>query len=210
MAAFTFNESLHEYRVGAQLVPSCTAVIAEGGLVGYRFVAQELVERKSELGREAHRACHLDNLGKLGDCDPRVLPRLHAWREFKARVKRFKLLNSEFQTVAYLNGMAFGMKLDCQALLDGEEHIIEWKIGAVYPHTGVQLAGYAAGAPHTHYTSPMAKFIARKRIAVELRPNGVPLVHYFKERSDFDVFASLLHVASWKRRFEKIYKGEIA
>ena len=105
--------------------------------------------------------------------------------------------------------MWFGMKLDCNALVDGADTIIELKIGAIYPHHAIQTAGYAVGLPHGKYTSPMARFIARKRIGVELRANGIPYVHRFEQKSDFDVFASLLFVVSWKRSHEKFYKEKI-
>ena len=204
--AFTFTEDNHEYRVGANVVPACTAVLAEGGLVPYRFVSEELLERKGELGKEVHRACHLHNVNHLGQYDPLVKPYLHAWIKFKEQCRTFKLIASEHQTVASLNGMQFGMKLDCNAFIDGADTIIELKTGAIWPHAGVQMAGYACGLPHPKYTSPMARFIARKRLVVELRDNGVPKVHVFEDKSDFEVFASLLHVASWKRRYGKIYQ----
>lgn len=203
---FTFNADLHEYRLGAQVVPSCTGMLSEGGLVAHRFVSEEILERKSELGREVHRACHLHNMNILGDCDPRVVPHLKAWIYFKQSCKSFKLICSEFQSVATVNGMNYGMQLDCNAHVDGADTIIELKTGAVYPHAGVQMAGYACGLPHPKYSSPMARFVSRKRIVVELRPNGVPKVHRFEDNSDYDVFLALLHMASWKRRHEKTYK----
>lgn len=204
--AFSFNEEIHEYRVGSQVVPACTAVLSAGGLVGQWFVSQDVLERKSDLGRQVHRACHLHNIGTLGEYDPRVKPHLHAWIHFKEHCRTFKLLSSEFQTVASLNGMQFGMQIDCNALVDGADTIIELKIGQIYPHHAIQTAGYAAGLPHPKYTSTMARFVARKRIAVELRSNGVPKVHTFEEKSDYDVFSSLLHIASWKQRHGKTYK----
>jgi hypothetical protein len=208
-AVFTFDETLHEYRVGAQVVPSCTGVLSSGGLIASWFVSQDVLERKGELGREVHRACHLDNLGTLGEYDPRIKPHLHAWIRFKEDCKNFKLISSEFQTVASLNGMQYGMQLDCNAYIHGLDTIIELKTGAIYPHHAIQTAGYAAGLPHPKYTSPMARFIARKRISVELRANGVPKVHRYEDKSDFEVFASALHIASWKRRYEKDYKEKL-
>jgi hypothetical protein len=204
---FTFNEEFHEYRVGSQVVPACTAVLADGGLVPRWYVSEDVLERKSALGREAHKACHLHNLEKLGEYDPRVKPYLRAWINFKMATS-FQLIASEFQTVATVNGMQFGMKLDCQALIDGAETIIELKCGAVYPHHGIQTAGYAAGLPHAKYTAPLARFMARKRIVVELRANGFPKVHRFEDRSDYEVFASLLYVTSWKRRHENVYVNQ--
>lgn len=205
---FTFNPDNHEYRLGATLIPACTSLLSSGGLVSFDFVSADVLERRGELGRQVHKACHLHNIEKLGEYDSRVKPHLHAWIEFKEQCKSFRLMSSEYQTVAVVNGMPFGMQLDCNAFVDGLDTVIELKIGDIYPHHAIQTAGYAAGLPHPKYTAPLARFMARKRIAVELRANGHPKVHRFEDRSDYEVFASLLYVASWKRRFENVYKKE--
>ena len=144
---FTFDPNIHEYRVGSQVVPGVTHTLAEGGLVAFRFVAQDVLERKSELGREVHRACHLHNLSKLGQYDPQVKPYLHSWIRFKEQSRSFKLIASELQTVASLNGMQFGMQLDCNAFIDGADTVIEIKTGAIYPHHAIQTAA------HLHHRS---------------------------------------------------------
>lgn len=205
---FSFNAEKHEYKLGSQIVPNCTSILSSGGLVSFKFVSLDVLERRSELGREVHKACHLHNIGKLGKYDDRVKPHLHAWIMFKEQCKSFHLVSSEYQTVATINGMSYGMQCDCNARVDGIDTVIEYKIGNVYPHHAIQTAGYAAGLPHPKFTQPMPRFLARKRIAVELQQNGYPKVHRFDEKSDIDVFVSLLHTVSWKRRFEKVYKEE--
>jgi hypothetical protein len=206
---FTFNAESHEYRLGSNIVPACTQVISTGGLVDFRFVDRDVLERKSELGREVHHACHLHNLDKLGSYDPLIEPYLTAWIRFKKDLKSFRLISSEYQTVAFVNGMPFGMQLDCNAMVNGHDTIIELKIGEIYPHHAIQTAGYAAGMPHPKWSTPFARFVARKRIVVELRANGQPKIHVFENKSDFEVFASLLYVASWKRRHANVYKENI-
>jgi hypothetical protein len=204
-ASFSFDASTHEYRLGSQVIPGCTSVLASSGLVQFSFVNADVLERKGELGREVHKACHYHNLDKLIRCDERVAPHLDAWITFKQTCK-FKLLSSEYQTVADIGGMHYGMQSDCNALINGSNTIVELKIGKVYAHHGVQLAGYAAGTPHPRFTNPLARFVARKRIVVELRASGKPKVHEFDDRSDYDVFCSALHIATWKRRFESSYR----
>lgn len=208
--SFSFNADTHEYRLGANIVPACTSLLSQGGLVSFHHVSLDVLERKSELGREVHRACHLHNLNKLGSFDPLIKPHLHAWIHFKENCKRFVLISSEYQCVATVNGMHYGMQADTVALVDGYETVIELKIGKVYPHHGVQLAGYAAGLPHPKYTAPLARFMARKRMVVELRGNGHPKVHLFHQKSDYDykVFCSLLYTSTWKAQFEKVYREE--
>jgi hypothetical protein len=70
----------------------------------------------------------------------------------------------------------------------------------------VQLAGYAAGLPHAKYTTPLARFMKRKRYAVQLRESGTPKIIQFEQKSDYEVFASALYVTAWKRRNERAYK----
>jgi hypothetical protein len=84
--------------------------------------------------------------------------------------------------------------------------MIEIKIGKVYPHHGIQLAGQAMGAPYPKLTDPLAKFMFRRRMVVELRANGTPKVHPFNERSDYEAFVSLLYITCWKQRFANTYK----
>lgn len=204
---FTFNADRHEYAVAGKIVPGCTAVLASGGLIPFARAEADILERKSELGREVHRACHLHNLGTLGSYDKEVKPRLHAWIYFKEHCD-FRLLASEAQSIGYVNGMPFGFQLDCNALVDGRDTMIEWKIGQVYPHHGVQLAGQAAGHPHASINSPFARFVSRRRIVVELRENGFPKIHPFNERSDYETFAALLYVSAWKKRFKTTYEKE--
>ena len=205
----TFDQARHEYRLGAHHVPACTSVIKSSGLVPHSFIALDELERKGELGRAVHKACHLDNIGKFGNCDERVKPHLEAAIKFKHNCKSFNLISSEYQTVAFVNGMPYGMQADVNARIDGDDTVIEWKIGEPKPHHGIQLAGYAAGLPHPKWNTPIARFMARKRIAVELRANGEPKVHPYNDKSDYEVFCSLLYLASWKGRYEKIYAQNV-
>ena len=207
---FTFNAERHEYTLSGKHIPNCTGVLASGGLVPYSMVSAEYLERRSELGREVHKACHLHNIGRLGSFDKAVEPHLNAWIRFKKEAKGFEILASEAQCVGYVNGMPYGMTLDVLALIDHKEHVIELKIGKALPHHGVQLAGYAAGFPHEKIKTPFARFIARKRIAVELRENGMPHIEPYDEKSDYETFASLLYVSAWKKRFKNIYEKENA
>lgn len=206
---FTFNPERHEYAVAGKEVPGCTSVLASGGLVPYAMVAAETLERKGELGREVHKACHLHNINRLGSCDNAVGPYLESLIYFKRHLKSFELLSSEQQCIGWVNGMPYGMQIDCNAMVNGWDTIIEWKIGLVYPHHGVQLAGYAAGLPHSIRT-PFARFLYRKRMVVQLRESGIPKVHEeFVAKSDYETFAALLYVSAWKKRFKSTYEEKL-
>src|SRR6516165_8085957 len=104
---FTFNAERHEYRLGHQVVPATTGVLSGSGLVPYRFVEYDILERKGELGKAAHLACHLHNLAKLGDLDDRVKPYLAAWIYFKQHaIVEIAKLREVVQVAGEMRGLA--------------------------------------------------------------------------------------------------------
>ena len=203
---FTFDEDSHSYRVAGRDVPACSHVLSDGGLVNFSFVREDVLERKSELGREAHKACHLYNIGKQFTCDDAVKPYLNSWISFTERMN-FRAELSEYRMIGSVNEMQFGMQIDCMGLIRNEETIVELKIGAVLPHHGLQLAGYAAGLYHPTLKTPLGRFRQRKRIVVRLQEDGsLAKIHRFDSMSDFDVFAAALFVSSWKKQNLKPYR----
>src|SRR6266576_3955232 len=203
---FHFDESDHTYTVNGKPILSCTQILSSGGLVSFDFVNRDILERKSELGREAHKACHLYNQGKPFTCDDQVRPYLHSWEQWCDKTG-FRARLSEHQQIASVNGMDYGLQIDAEGDLRGEESIIEIKTGQIYPHHAIQLAGYAAGLYHARLETPMGRFRTRKRIVVQLQANGsLAKIHRFEDRSDFDVFAACLSVSFWKKKNANFYK----
>lgn len=204
---FAFDPESHTYLVGGIPTPSCTGVLKSSGFVPPAFLDQDMLERRSELGRAVHKACDLCNREKEFTCDPAVRGYLNSWIETKRRLA-LDLKLSEFQQIGEINGMLYGMQLDALALVGHEEHVIELKIGPIFPHHGLQLAGYAAGLYHPRFETALARFRVRKRIALQLNEHGLlAILHRFDEKSDFDVFTSMLHSMHWKKKHEKFYKG---
>lgn len=187
-------------------MPSCTRILDQGGLVSFDVVNREILERKSELGREVHKAAHLYNQGKNFKCDQQVQGYLNSWIEWCARMK-FTPRLSEHRQIATVNGMLFGMQIDAEGLVLGEETIVDMKIGDVMPHHDIQLAGYAAGLYHARLETAMGRFRTRKRIVVKLQENGtLAKIHRCEDKSDFDTFTSALYTTYWKLKHAKFYK----
>jgi len=203
--AFAFDPDKHEYSLNGRIIPSCSGVISSALQFLSPYIAEDVLEKRSELGREVHKACHLHNISKFGGCDDRVRPYLDAWIRFKEQTG-YKPILSEFQQIGHLNAMTFGMQIDNFGFLKKDETLAELKIGKVYPHHGVQLAGYAAGLAHDRLATALARFMVRKRMVVQLGADGFPKVTVFGQRSDFDVFASLLHASTWKMQFNSVYR----
>lgn len=207
MKAFAFDENTHTYSVPERgMIPGCTRVLDHGGLVKFDFVAADILERKSELGREVHKACHLHNLKKSFTCDPAVLGYLNSWMETARRLQLVVRL-SEDQSIASVHGMEYGMQVDVEGLVQHEETIVDYKIGDVRPHHEIQLAGYAAGLYHPRLETPLGRFRMRKRIIVQLKDDGtLGKIHRCEDKSDFDTFTSALYTTYWKMKHEKFYR----
>ena len=204
---FSFDEDSHIYQVESRgRVPGCTRVLDQGGLVSFEHVDRDILERKSELGREVHKACHLYNQKKAFTCDVQVRGYLNSWIE-TVRMLRFVPRQSEFRQIASVNGMLFGMQIDAEGLVLNEDTIIDLKIGQVCPHHGIQLAGYAAGLYHPRLETPLGRFRTRKRIVTQLQEDGsLAKIRRFENKSDFDVFVSALYTTYWKMQNETFYR----
>lgn len=205
--AFSFDEDSHTYTVeSVGRVPGCTRVLDHSGLVKFDFVNADILERKSELGREVHKACHLFNIGKKFVCDPLVEGYLNSWEAFY-RLSKFAVRFSEEQQIATVNGMRYGMQIDVAGDLRGEDTIIDYKIGEIAPHHAIQLAGYAAGLYHPGLETPLGRFRSRKRMIVKLQEDGsLAKIHRCEDKSDFDTFTSALYTTYWKMKHEKFYR----
>ena len=205
-AAFTFNEDTHTYQVDGRVVPGCTRILEQAGMINFDHVNRDILERKSELGSAVHKACHLFNLKRSFTCDEQVRGYLNSWKE-TARVLKFEARMSEYQLVASVNGMLYGMQIDAEGLVRGAEAILDYKIGVVMAHHAIQLAGYAAGLYHPRLETAMARFRSRKRIIVKLQEDGsLAKIYYCEETSDFDVFVSALQITYWKMKHDKSYR----
>lgn len=194
----TFDPETHVYTFKGSHVPSCTETLQIAGLVNFDHVSEELLERKSELGREVHRARYLDDIGRLQSHDPQLTPYLDAWRLFR-KESGFTPSFSEVWTVAEIAGMHYGMQIDAIGLIDRRQTVVDLKIGEIYPHHGIQLAGYAAGFHHAMLNSFAARFRTRRRAVVQLRSDGSYRLKFFEDSYDLEVFIAGLRIATWKR-----------
>lgn len=197
---YQFDEATHLYRVNSRIIPSCTRCLDISGLIDFSFVRQEILMRKSMLGKEAHRACHFFSEGTLDwtSVDPQIERYVVSWAKLfeKTKMRPEKI---EYQCVVELEGLLFGMQLDFLGLIFEEEAILELKTSQPHPAHGVQTAGYAIGAPHPELTTPMAKFSRRRRYGAYLQDDGsMAKLKPYSDRRDYKTFVSSLEIASWK------------
>jgi hypothetical protein len=211
---FTFDEAEHIYTLTKtrEEVPGCTRVIDTGGWDTYANVREDILERKSAIGKEVHRATVMFDHGSLdwNSLDPRVEPYVRGWRYFR-QVTGFVPILSEFRSVCVVNGRKFGLTLDRFGFTGkragykrGIETIAEIKctVEKARRHE-LQTAGYAIGFPKG-YKSAHARFLSRRRLIVYLKPTGIPTIHECDRREDYEIFMALLTVTEFKLREMKI------
>lgn len=206
---FHFDDVNHIYRMAdGTIVPGVTRVIEHGGFDDYANVREDILEKKSILGREVHRTTRLYDGGKLSwaSMDHRVAPRVEQWKRFR-EITGFTPTKSELRGVVRLNGYPYGFQIDAIGITKTAitkrpiTTVVEKKTTVkIFPRHFIQTAGYAAAAPKGIYRPGLARFLAHRRLIVQLNGKGDPHIREADEREDFYIFAELLHIADWKRR----------
>lgn len=211
--AYSFDAATHIYRLGSRIIPGHTRVLDWGGLVPYSAIDPDILERKSEIGREAHFACRLNDEKKDFTCDDKIRPYLAAWIQFREETGFVPTL-IEMQGLYCINGLYFGMQIDRLGRFARDprqkqrECVVEIKTTSrLFPHHGVQLAAQAAGVEHPDVRTHTARFLIRDRIVVQLRPNGSYRLERFASADDLAMFEHALALASWKNQYAKIYRS---
>jgi hypothetical protein len=202
MQNFTFDAASHTYRQAGIVLPGVTRVIDHAGLTNFENVRDDILERRGRLGTIVHRSCHyLDQLDLNWETvAEEAKGYVDSWANLCADLKMPKWRQIEFQCIGEIDGMKFGMQIDREGLIFGEESIIDIKISrAAERWHGVQLAGYVIGLPHQYLTTPLARFIGRRRYIAKLHEQGkkAKLIPY-EDRRDFDVFRSGLVISHTK------------
>jgi hypothetical protein len=203
---FQFDEATHTYRQGGIVIPGVTRVIDHAGLTSFENVRDDILERRGRLGTIVHRSCHfLDQ----NDLDWRTVS-----DEARGYVESWGILCEdlhvkwrliEYQCIAEIDGMKFGMQIDREGPIGGEDSIIDIKISRqAEPWHGVQLAGYAIGLPHGLISTALGRFFRRKRYIAKLNEQGkkARLIPY-EARMDLDVFRAALLISHAKLRWGK-------
>lgn len=183
-----FDADTHTYRVGGEVWPSVTQILAP--LNDLSMVDPDVLARAAAFGSHVHEACHLDNMGVLDydALDPALRPYVDAWRQFLADT-RAVVISSECR-IAHPKLRYVGT-LDTAALIRKKPTIIDIKSGSVVPRTvGPQTAAYADA-----YVGPRIK----DRLCVHLN-GGTYKVHPLREPTDLSIFRSALNLHYWRQK----------
>jgi hypothetical protein len=202
----SFDEATHAYQRNGLAVLSVTRALEFAGLTNYEGVRQEVLERRSLIGRYVHSATHYYDEGVLdwnsyqddNPHDQEMKARVQAWAKFRKETGFTPRLCEE-AFIANVNGMVYGLTPDRLGDIHGNECVLDIKTSAVLqPWYGIQIAAYAMGIPCSDLFSPRARFCARRRMVVQLLPNGDYKKRDYTDPVDADVFLAALLVATWK------------
>jgi hypothetical protein len=201
MRDFEFIPATHTYRQNGIVLPGVTRVIDHAGLTSFENVRDDVLERRGRLGTIVHRSCHYLDQNDLNweTVSPEARGYVESWATLCSDLKaQWRMI--EHQCIGELDGMKFGMQIDREGVIFGEESIIDIKISrAAERWHGVQLSGYAIGLPNNSLKAPLARFMGRRRYIAKLHEQGkkAKLIPY-EERRDFDVFRSGLVISHTK------------
>jgi len=205
-ADFTFVEASHTYSRGGIVFPSATRCIDHAGLTDYQNVREDILERRSEIGRNVHEAAHYYDEKDLNwdSISAETRGFVESWANWLAG-SGFVVGVIEHQQIASLHGMRYGMKLDRFGVLRKKPTMVEIKITReIQDWHAVQLALYVAGFELDPDLSPLAKFLTTQRTVVQLRPAGKMAREVtFDDRKDYDVATWALGITHWKLNHDR-------
>lgn len=201
---FSFDEARHLYRDAASIMrPSVSQILKAEGLISFDGINPAVLEHKRRLGTLVHKVTALYDQGEdltQYEIPDEVWPYFDGWLNFRNDCK-FTPRLIERQALVQVHGMWYGMKLDNEGPINGEDNIIEKKCGSSrHPAWGVQLAGYDLGEAFLEKRLMPIIRPSRGRTVVQLGPQFARKykTHPYTELSDYTVFVGSLANACWK------------
>lgn len=186
-----FDEATHTYTVGGRRIPSVTEILRP--LYGdFRFVNEDLLNYKSELGTAVHRAIELHVLDGL-DFSSLVSPVAEYFAQYLAfeTDSGFKRLASERRVYSALG---YCGTYDLEGRLNRQQYIVDIKTtAALSPAVALQTIAYLRA--HNEYYGAKAE----RRAALRLTPDKYFFVPYdtARDAADFGAFVGLLKAKQW-------------
>jgi hypothetical protein len=187
----TFDPATHAYQIDGQTVPSVTTILKDMGFVDTSFFTDYARER----GSLVHRIIHWHVTGELDEAtiDDSFRGYFNAWLAFE-KDTGFVSVETEKPLGSILH--RFCGTPDHIGMLNGSQAIIDCKTGAIYPHVGLQLAGYEILRNEGIKDGGMLRC---KRLALQLKEDGKYSLKPFADRQDRGIFLASLSCWWWQR-----------
>lgn len=195
---FHFEQDTHSYIEGGVRRISLTQAISIVGLVDYRFVLPEVLDRAAWRGKMVHDATAEIDRGIDVHASyeiPEVCqPYVGAWELFCLETgfvpDRKQIEQPRIVTIA---GIRVGMTPDVVGMLFGMPTVIERKTcSAHHPAWAIQTAGQDLGLP------PPPRYRHHQRAAVQLLPSGKYKLWPYEDENDFEICRDVIRLAAWK------------
>ena len=186
---FRFLEETHEYFLADTPIRSVTQVLADVGMVDYRFGNENAALR----GTYVHRATEMIDKGTLDweGLDDILRPYCEAYRKWKEEAHPEIILSEK---PMYHAKYLYAGTLDRVIRLNGSLVLIDIKTGVPSAATSVQVAAYIELA---RVNEDMHIF---KGYVLHLRDDGTYRVNEVKDlKKQFQIFLAALTVARWRR-----------
>lgn len=195
-----FDEASHTYWSGSTRLPSVTEILKP--LYGdLRFVKEDLLEYKSQLGQAVHKAVELhvlDGLDYSTLCDP-VESYFLQYLKFE-RETNFKPMMTEVRVSSVLG---YAGTFDLTGILRAKNCLVDLKTtAALSPAVKLQTAAYQKA-----YNDSGLGVKAEKRFALRLTPEKFVLQPYENDSQDFSGFLGFLNVYRWLKANNKTIEG---
>lgn len=188
-----FNEERHEYRVGGRRVPSVTEILKP--LYGdLRFVREDILEYKRELGVAVHKAVELHVKGELiySSLEGPVAAYFERYLDWEIE-SGFKPLHSEQKVYSPLG---YAGTVDLVGFVGGRLTIIDLKCtAALSPAVALQVAAYRNAYAATFDTQQ--ERLARASLRLTDKKFHYHPYKPINDATDFGAFLGLLKVTQW-------------
>jgi len=195
-----FFEADHRYVVNGEEYPSVSAILAP--FMDFSRVPRDVLERKRQIGRAAHRCIELGDELDIDTVDEQVQPYLESWRKFIA-TKPLRVLASE--------RIVYSTRYRCAGRLDLNVEFLDnpgvyWQLDVkcvdrMMPETALQTAAYS------EFWNEREQPRLTKRAGLQLRPDGSQGELYTYDRignkNDFNYFLNMLNANRWVRNHRR-------
>lgn len=188
-SSFSYDPEKHIYRLDGQVIPSCTQILSEGGLVDTQWFTEE----SRDLGTRVHLATQFHDEGDLDESSlsPLVAAYLDQYKLF-LKESGFKTMAIEY--VTYSPTLKVGTVIDRLGWLTSCRVVIDIKTGQKNRATGPQTA-FHKFAWEEH--NPGKRIFQRYGLYLDPDKSRANLVEY-KDENDIQYFRAAAWVAQWR------------
>lgn len=184
-----FDEEKHEYRLNGVRLPGITTVLGDLGLIDTTWFTDEM----RDFGVLRHYVTELDDLGILHEpsVDPRLIPTLNGWREWRAR-ERFI---PTFVECRVYSAFGYATIIDRVGYFEPNPNaivVVNLKGPADLPAYAIQLA-----AEQRAFEERTGLAVSR-RLSVNISRDGQVKAKDHTNHDDITTFLSALAVWRWK------------